>query len=96
MPKYGSVKTEGDSKEPIITSPLKDGSLMAKNIIQNEPFTFWGVIANNGSGFEHGIWSKGDLEIIVPLKGLILRSANGKRFRITVANNGSLKTAEVI
>lgn len=37
----------------------------------------------------------GDIEIIDSTKGLILRSPNNTRFRITISNNGSIITTEL-
>jgi len=94
--KFGSVEIVGDSNNPKVVSEPKDKLIKSKHINQDEQFEFWGVISNNGNGFVHGTWNGGDVEITDANKGVILRSANGKRWRITVKNNGSLKCKEVI
>lgn len=88
---FGSVKIEGEKTSPKIASPLKEKSLTPEVVNPETPFVFWGVKVNNGSGFEHGTWNGGDVEIIDPNYGVILRSPNGTRYRIRVKDNGSIK-----
>jgi hypothetical protein len=89
MTGFGAVKVNGDSLNPIVTSPLKEGLVIPNNLNQDAPFTFFGVIGSNGSIFNHGLFVMHDLEIIEPGYGIILKDQNYKRFRLTLETKGN-------
>ena len=50
MEHYGSVKIEGDSKNPKIVSELKDGSVKGKHINKDDIFVFKNIQIEDENG----------------------------------------------
>ena len=71
MADYGSVKTEGNKRDSVVASPLKNELVEAINIKQAQPFEFWGVIANNGSGFAYELANGKRFRITVRNSGIL-------------------------
>lgn len=94
--KFGAVKIKGNGDEPVIASPLNNNLIIPSNINVTKPFEFWGLIGNNGSVFNHGLFVMRDVEVVEGGRGIILKDQLDKRFRLTLSSKKDAKTELLI